>query len=153
MKIMPVQKQTRAGQRTRFKAFVVVGDHNGHVGLGVKCAKEVGCGVVACYPLHRTCLPHCRLSLELSWQLLQHTRGAVAVLKTVSSQCPLLGFDREIEWNLSRKAVAAHLNADRKPVLPCRWQQPSGGPSSRLKCPQCLSGEGTGVTKLVSSGP
>ncbi len=88
MKIMPVQKQTRAGQRTRFKvfpslrqkeiscpaisaegylsreteeythfgacsrklclsgsywvqAFVVVGDNNGHVGLGVKCAKEV----------------------------------------------------------------------------------------------------------------
>jgi small subunit ribosomal protein S2e len=28
MKIMPVQKQTRAGQRTRFKAFVVVGDSN-----------------------------------------------------------------------------------------------------------------------------
>ncbi|KAI7878741.1 hypothetical protein K492DRAFT_3731, partial [Lichtheimia hyalospora FSU 10163] len=25
MKIMPVQKQTRAGQRTRFKAFVVIG--------------------------------------------------------------------------------------------------------------------------------
>ncbi|CAN7091087.1 unnamed protein product [Brassica rapa subsp. narinosa] len=38
---MPVQKQTRAGQRTRFKAFVVVGDGNGHVGLGVKCSKEV----------------------------------------------------------------------------------------------------------------
>ncbi|KAG0065138.1 40S ribosomal protein, partial [Linnemannia elongata] len=33
MKIMPVQKQTRAGQRTRFKAFVVIGDSNGHVGL------------------------------------------------------------------------------------------------------------------------
>jgi len=41
MKIMPVQKQTRAGQRTRFKAFIVVGDHDGHIGLGVKCAKEV----------------------------------------------------------------------------------------------------------------
>jgi len=41
MKIMPVQKQTRAGQRTRFKAFVVVGDNDGHVGLGVKCSKEV----------------------------------------------------------------------------------------------------------------
>jgi small subunit ribosomal protein S2e len=41
MKIMPVQKQTRAGQRTRFKAFVVIGDSNGHVGLGVKCSKEV----------------------------------------------------------------------------------------------------------------
>ena len=41
MKIMPVQKQTCAGQRTRFKAFVVVGDGNDHVGLGVKCSKEV----------------------------------------------------------------------------------------------------------------
>jgi len=41
MKIMPVQKQTRAGQRTRFKAFVIVGDGKGHVGLGVKCASEV----------------------------------------------------------------------------------------------------------------
>merc|ERR1719204_2134292 len=29
MKIMPVQKQTSAGQRTRFKAFVAVGDQNG----------------------------------------------------------------------------------------------------------------------------
>lgn len=45
MKIMPVQKQTRAGQRTRFKAFVVVGDYNGHVGLGVKCAKEVATAI------------------------------------------------------------------------------------------------------------
>merc|ERR1712189_132965 len=33
LKIMPVQKQTRAGQRTRFKAFVAIGDFNGHVGL------------------------------------------------------------------------------------------------------------------------
>jgi len=44
MKISPVQKQTRAGQRTRFKAFVVVGDLDGHVGLGVKCSKEVATG-------------------------------------------------------------------------------------------------------------
>jgi len=41
MKISPVQKQTQAGQRTRFKAFVVVGDSSGHLGLGVKCSKEV----------------------------------------------------------------------------------------------------------------
>uniref|UniRef100_A0A2K6C2I6 Small ribosomal subunit protein uS5 n=1 Tax=Macaca nemestrina TaxID=9545 RepID=A0A2K6C2I6_MACNE len=41
LKIMPVQKQTGAGQRTRFKAFVAMGDYNGHVGLGVKCSKEV----------------------------------------------------------------------------------------------------------------
>merc|ERR1712196_159180 len=45
MKIMPVQKQTSAGQRTRFKAFVVVGDSDGHVGLGGKCAKEVATAI------------------------------------------------------------------------------------------------------------
>merc|ERR1712170_34362 len=45
LKIMPVQKQTRAGQRTRFKAFVVIGDYNGHVGLGVKCSKEVATAI------------------------------------------------------------------------------------------------------------
>jgi small subunit ribosomal protein S2e len=41
MKIMPVQKQSAAGQRTRFKAFIAVGDSNGHIGLGVKCSNEV----------------------------------------------------------------------------------------------------------------
>ena len=45
MKIMPVQKQTSAGQRTRFKAFVAVGDNNGHVGLGVKTSKEVATAI------------------------------------------------------------------------------------------------------------
>lgn len=45
MKIMPVQKQTRAGQRTRFKAFIAVGDGIGHVGLGVKCSKEVATAI------------------------------------------------------------------------------------------------------------
>lgn len=47
MKIMPVQKQTRAGQRTRFKAFVAIGDGDGHIGLGVKCAKEVATAIRA----------------------------------------------------------------------------------------------------------
>ena len=41
MKIMPVQKQTKAGQRTRFKAFIAVGDRDGHIGLGSKCSAEV----------------------------------------------------------------------------------------------------------------
>ncbi|XP_951939.1 ribosomal protein S2, putative [Theileria annulata] len=45
VKIVPVQKQTNAGQRTRFKAFVAVGDCNGHVGLGSKCAKEVATAI------------------------------------------------------------------------------------------------------------
>lgn len=45
MKIMPVQKQTTAGQRTRFKCYIAVGDGNGHIGLGVKAAKEVATAI------------------------------------------------------------------------------------------------------------
>jgi len=45
MKIMPVQKQSSAGQRTRFKAFVALGDNDRHVGLGVKCASEVATAI------------------------------------------------------------------------------------------------------------
>jgi len=45
MKIMPVQKQSSAGQRTRFKAFVALGDSDGHIGLGVKCASEVATAI------------------------------------------------------------------------------------------------------------
>lgn len=41
LKIMTMQKQTHAEQRTWFKAFVTVGDYNGHVGLGVKCSNTV----------------------------------------------------------------------------------------------------------------
>jgi len=47
MRLTPVQKQTSAGQRTRFKAYVVVGDCNGHVGVGNKCAKEVATAIRA----------------------------------------------------------------------------------------------------------
>lgn len=47
LQIKPVQKQTRAGQRTRFKAVVVIGDSNGHVGLGIKTSKEVATAIRA----------------------------------------------------------------------------------------------------------
>ena len=47
MQIKPVQKQTRAGQRTRFKAIVVIGDSEGHVGLGIKTSKEVATAIRA----------------------------------------------------------------------------------------------------------
>jgi small subunit ribosomal protein S2e len=61
MKIAPVQKQTQAGQRTRFKAFVVVGDFTAHLGLGQKCAKEVAGAIrgalidakINCIPVRR----------------------------------------------------------------------------------------------------
>jgi small subunit ribosomal protein S2e len=40
MHLTPVQRASSAGQQTRFKAWVLVGDSNGHLGLGVRCAKE-----------------------------------------------------------------------------------------------------------------
>lgn len=40
MRIKPVQKQTCAGQRTRFQAYMAVGDKNGYIGVGCKVAKE-----------------------------------------------------------------------------------------------------------------
>lgn len=45
LRIMPVQKQSAAGQRTRFKAYVMVGDKDGHLGLGTKVAKEVATAI------------------------------------------------------------------------------------------------------------
>ncbi|EZG72881.1 putative 40S ribosomal protein S2 [Gregarina niphandrodes] len=61
MGIKPVQKQSASGQRTRFKAFVIVGDNNGHIGYGTKCAKEVAtairgaiiCAKLAIVPVRR----------------------------------------------------------------------------------------------------
>lgn len=40
-----VQKQTKAGQRTRIKAVVAVGDGKGYIGLGVKAAKEAAIAI------------------------------------------------------------------------------------------------------------
>lgn len=41
MKVKPIQKMTTAGQRTRFKVWVLIGDGKGHIGLGQKAHKEV----------------------------------------------------------------------------------------------------------------
>ena len=38
-------RQDGWNQRTRFKAFVAIGDYNGHVGLGVKCSKEAATAI------------------------------------------------------------------------------------------------------------
>lgn len=45
LKILPVQKKVRSGLRTRFRAFVAIGDRNGHVGLGMQCAKRVSTAI------------------------------------------------------------------------------------------------------------
>merc|ERR1719282_851399 len=36
---------TSAGQTNRFVCYVLVGDQNGHIGLGAKCAKEVATAI------------------------------------------------------------------------------------------------------------
>ena len=41
MEVKSVQKQTQAGQRTRFKAYAIIGDEKNYIGLGWKCHKEV----------------------------------------------------------------------------------------------------------------
>lgn len=41
VQLSPVQKQTPSGQRTRFRAFLLVGDNKGHVGIGQKVSGEV----------------------------------------------------------------------------------------------------------------
>lgn len=41
LKVKSVQKQTKAGQRTRMKCVICVGDNDGHIGVGSKLAKEV----------------------------------------------------------------------------------------------------------------
>lgn len=41
LKILPVQKQTQAGQRSKFKASLVLGEDNSDAGLGIKCSKKV----------------------------------------------------------------------------------------------------------------
>merc|ERR1712107_276179 len=45
LKIHPVQKMTSAGQTNRFVCYVLVGDQNGHIGLGSKCSKEVATAI------------------------------------------------------------------------------------------------------------
>lgn len=47
MTIFPVQKQSSAGQCTRFKAYVLVGDKNGHIGVGSRTGKEVALAIRA----------------------------------------------------------------------------------------------------------
>jgi len=45
--IFPVQPQSSAGQRTRFKGYVIAGDSNGHVGVGSRTGKEVAVSIRA----------------------------------------------------------------------------------------------------------
>lgn len=45
VKIHPVQKMTSAGQRNRFVVYALVGDCNGHIGLGNKVGKEVATAI------------------------------------------------------------------------------------------------------------
>ena len=45
LKTTPMQKQIHTGQWTRFKVFVVTGDYNRHVSLGVRGSKKVATAI------------------------------------------------------------------------------------------------------------
>ncbi|CAO1620941.1 unnamed protein product [Parajaminaea phylloscopi] len=90
MKIMPVQKQTRAGQRTRFKAFVAVGDGDGHLGLGVKCAKEVATAIRAAIVLAKLSVIPVRRGYWGSALGEPHTVPMKVSGKTASVMCRLV---------------------------------------------------------------
>uniref|UniRef100_A0A2K6CBT4 Small ribosomal subunit protein uS5 n=1 Tax=Macaca nemestrina TaxID=9545 RepID=A0A2K6CBT4_MACNE len=45
VKDMKIKSRPAPAQRTRFKEFVAIADYNGHVGLGVKCSKEVATAI------------------------------------------------------------------------------------------------------------
>uniref|UniRef100_A0A8C7ERL6 40S ribosomal protein S2 n=1 Tax=Neovison vison TaxID=452646 RepID=A0A8C7ERL6_NEOVI len=60
LKILPVQNQTCDGQQSRFKVFDVIGDYNGHLGLGVKYPRKVAtaiCGATILAKLSIISLP------------------------------------------------------------------------------------------------
>lgn len=46
LKIMPVQKQNACWPVGQIKAFVAIGDYNGHVCLCVTCTKEVATAIL-----------------------------------------------------------------------------------------------------------
>ena len=52
-----MQEQTHTGQKTKFKAFVTIGVYNGHVGLGVKCSKEVATTIPEALILAKLSIP------------------------------------------------------------------------------------------------
>ena len=69
MKIMPVQKQTHAGQCMWFKVFVAIGDSHGCVTLSRECAKEIataihGTIILAKLPVILIRRGHCRSKNE-----------------------------------------------------------------------------------------
>jgi small subunit ribosomal protein S2e len=75
LKIMPVQKQTGTDQRTRFKAFVAIGDYNGHVGLGVKCSKKAATTIQGAIILAKLSIVPVRRGYKIGeqdWQALHH---------------------------------------------------------------------------------
>ena len=90
MKITPVQKQTRAGQRTRFKAFVAIGDSDGHLGLGVKCAKEVATAIRGAMIMAKLSIVPVRRGYWGSALGKPHTVPAKVSGKTASVMCRLV---------------------------------------------------------------
>jgi len=90
MNIKPVQKQTTAGQRTRFKAWVAVGDYKCHIGLGQKCAAEVGIAIRGAHTLAKLSLVPVRFGYYASRLGEPHTLPCKLTGKCGSTRVRLL---------------------------------------------------------------
>lgn len=119
LKIMPVQKQTRAGQRTRFKAFVAMGDNNGHVGLGVKCSKEVATAIRGAIILAKLSVIPVRLGYWGNKIGKPHTVPCKVTRKqwtffvALSSFCCCFFFSSSGDWEVRQCPGASHSRSAR----------------------------------------
>lgn len=84
VKIKSVQKQTKAGQRTRMKVVVVVGNGAGYVGLGTKTAKEVSTAIKGAIEKAKCALQPVRLGFWGSKYGKEHTVPCKATGKSGS---------------------------------------------------------------------
>ncbi|KAL0615233.1 40S ribosomal protein S2 [Plecturocebus cupreus] len=103
LKIMLVQKQIRADQRTRFKVFAATGDYNGHVSLGVKMFQGGGhCHQQSHHPgqaLH--CRRVQRLLEEQDWQAPHHPLQGDRLLR-FCAECTMATWIRVIRTDRLR---------------------------------------------------
>merc|ERR1712154_340092 len=114
-------------QRTRFKAWVAVGDYKAHVGLGQKCAAEVGIAIRGAHILAKLSLipvrkgywgsklgtPHtvpCKLTGKCGScrvRLIPAPRGTGLVAATSPKKC--------WQWLASRMCIAAQRDRQEPP--------------------------------------
>lgn len=141
LQIKPVQKQTRAGQRTRFKAIVLIGDSEGHVGLGIKTSKEVATAIRAAIIIAKLSVIPVRrgywgtnLGLPHSLPTKESGKCGSVTVRVCTSRSLRRGFRSKTEKKENQKLVAnAHNHSSSPPpAVPASSPPPPSSVSSSL---------------------